>query len=496
MNRTRIGVAAFLLIFAGLAFWNGATASRQEDTSEVLCGHVCAHRMCLLKGAPVSLDQVLAQMPASNGEHSFMDLSVYLKSERIPTEGRRCSVEELDDTCFPCIASLKNPDHFVLLLKKDGPDIHLFNFNGRRAIVPIRTLEERWGSAILTVGPRTSLDKPSTAPSIEMSSLYSDIGIVPAHGRPVQSRFEIRNAGTDVLVISEIMKSCKCVEAMINAPELSPGESTELFLSYKSDANFGFFEQSVFLTTNDPEHPVVEIMTAGVTGNHVIVRPTVLRLAVDLSSGELESDYIFLETPEHFSTFEILSIAASNVRLKTQEVAWNATLQAECLRRVGMDLPLSSDVDFSSRNFRAIRVSAADDVQDSFVAEVSVRTNIHNFEELSVPVFVDAARIRTFPSIVQFTVDDQADPGTVSARLSIAGPVKGCELIRSARGGPLPTSISLQTSRDPVHNVMSLRLTGDLADVEQLHGQDIEFEVELANGRTKIQLPISYPPKG
>jgi hypothetical protein len=92
---------------------------------------------------------------------------------------------------------------------------------------------------------------------IELSATEFDFGTIPNTG-PVSQVFQVRNAGGETLEITGVSTSCGCTTAEIGSRSLSPGETTDLTVTYDPQAHDGAtgeFMRVVYVRSNDPETP-------------------------------------------------------------------------------------------------------------------------------------------------------------------------------------------------------------------------------------------------
>lgn len=92
-----------------------------------------------------------------------------------------------------------------------------------------------------------------------------DFGTVPSDAA-VERDITIRNMGTALLVINDVMASCGCAAATVGDSELAPGEATSLRVIYnrRHDMTWGpFIQHRVRIKSNDPKTPVVEFTIQG-----------------------------------------------------------------------------------------------------------------------------------------------------------------------------------------------------------------------------------------
>lgn len=103
---------------------------------------------------------------------------------------------------------------------------------------------------------------PTSGPKAEIDLGEHDFGKVRKQDGVVSKNFEIKNTGGEKLIIGDITTSCGCTSAEINKKEISAAESAIVKVNF--DPNFheepkGRFSRSVFVPTNDPENPEIEL---------------------------------------------------------------------------------------------------------------------------------------------------------------------------------------------------------------------------------------------
>lgn len=79
----------------------------------------------------------------------------------------------------------------------------------------------------------------------------------------VHRNFEIKNKGTGKLKIKRVATSCGCTRAKVKEKIIAPKESTTLRVTYEpalmSSHTEGKVKRFVYLQTNDPRNPQVEV---------------------------------------------------------------------------------------------------------------------------------------------------------------------------------------------------------------------------------------------
>ena len=100
-------------------------------------------------------------------------------------------------------------------------------------------------------GPQASVDRE-----------LHDFGVITQYGGTVDTDFTLTNIGEETLTVGQITTSCSCTSATVAKPSLSPGESTVVKVVFDPDFHeepIDVFKRTVFIPTNDPNTPEVEV---------------------------------------------------------------------------------------------------------------------------------------------------------------------------------------------------------------------------------------------
>ena len=106
-------------------------------------------------------------------------------------------------------------------------------------------------------------EKSTDGPRVRLDRTIHDFGVVPQYGGVVNAIFAIYNDGADILKIGDITTSCSCTSATISSNAIAPGDKAELIVKFDPDFHeepLGVFKRTVFIPTNDPNMPEVEIV--------------------------------------------------------------------------------------------------------------------------------------------------------------------------------------------------------------------------------------------
>jgi hypothetical protein len=108
-------------------------------------------------------------------------------------------------------------------------------------------------------------------PKFEIDATEFDFGTV-WQGEPAQRTFKVRNAGKADLTIS-VKSSCGCTVAEKPKSPLKPDEETSFAISYNTKKRKGQANQTITITTNDPERKVTQIRVHGEVKELVKMEP-------------------------------------------------------------------------------------------------------------------------------------------------------------------------------------------------------------------------------
>ena len=110
------------------------------------------------------------------------------------------------------------------------------------------------------------------APTAHVSQLEHDFGTI-LQGETVRHRFTFSNTGDAPLQVEKVSSSCGCTAALASAKVLAPGESGEIQTSFDSARFRGDVSKTVYLYTNDPVRPMVQLQLKGVVREEVTLEP-------------------------------------------------------------------------------------------------------------------------------------------------------------------------------------------------------------------------------
>jgi hypothetical protein len=101
-----------------------------------------------------------------------------------------------------------------------------------------------------------------SVPKVETGERVYDFGKVD-EGEKVKHVFRIKNVGDDTLIIKKVLTSCGCTAAGLTKRKLSPGEETEIEVTFNTKGFIKNQRKTVTLWTNDPENESVRFILKG-----------------------------------------------------------------------------------------------------------------------------------------------------------------------------------------------------------------------------------------
>lgn len=99
------------------------------------------------------------------------------------------------------------------------------------------------------------------APALVVEPAMFDFGKISSI-EPVQVDLQVHNGGQTSLIITGLSTSCGCTSARVDQEAVEPGQSTTLSVAFDPRAHPGLYGpllRMVYVTSNDPDHPELEI---------------------------------------------------------------------------------------------------------------------------------------------------------------------------------------------------------------------------------------------
>ncbi len=127
---------------------------------------------------------------------------------------------------------------------------------------------------LLTLLPALAI--AGTGPRISFSTLEHDFGEV-FHGESPSVELTCVNTGAELLIIERIESSCGCAKSVVGSPRVEPGSSGKIFAQVETlGMNPGRHSKTIYVCSNDPEHPRIALKLTFNVVRHVSVNPDIL----------------------------------------------------------------------------------------------------------------------------------------------------------------------------------------------------------------------------
>ncbi|MCK9426861.1 MAG: DUF1573 domain-containing protein [Ignavibacteriaceae bacterium] len=110
--------------------------------------------------------------------------------------------------------------------------------------------------------PVSFLSAQLAGPRIQANISQYDFGEI-MEGIVVKFSFQVKNAGDQVLHITNIMTSCGCTAAAMQNDEIQAGEGTSINVEFNSEGKSGPQHRIVTLASNDPSNPSLKLEITG-----------------------------------------------------------------------------------------------------------------------------------------------------------------------------------------------------------------------------------------
>ncbi|UCC68747.1 MAG: DUF1573 domain-containing protein [Armatimonadota bacterium] len=156
-------------------------------------------------------------------------------------------------------------------------------------------------------------EQKAPRPRIQFEEDTWDFGTI-YQSAEVSHAFVFHNTGDAVLEIGKVRSTCGCTAALLAEREIAPGQKGEIKLTFRSGTMRGRVVKHVYVGTNDPLRPRVDLRVTGEVKVEVEAVPHGIYIG-KLEVGEAIERSIALYSPE-VPSFRILEIYASHPALR------------------------------------------------------------------------------------------------------------------------------------------------------------------------------------
>jgi hypothetical protein len=127
------------------------------------------------------------------------------------------------------------------------------------------------------------------APKLVCAQPVHEFGNVEGSA-PVIHTFSVRNEGDSDLVIKKIHAPCGCTTFRLENKTLAPGATLEIPVTLSLAGRKGPQQKSLYLETNDPALPTLQLTMRGNVGSGLEINPPMLVLRQNPKTGEVAGE--------------------------------------------------------------------------------------------------------------------------------------------------------------------------------------------------------------
>ena len=155
---------------------------------------------------------------------------------------------------------------------------------------------------------------PKTAPIIQIDNPVHDFGKIGPSSKN-SCKFDFKNVGDGKLIIKKIHSDCGCIIGKLKKKEYLPDESGTITSSYRASTVEGDVEKHIYIQSNDPKNPGLELTLKAEIELQVAVNPKTLELLLNEENAGIKPITLRSKDGKKFS---IKNFSASNKALTAQ----------------------------------------------------------------------------------------------------------------------------------------------------------------------------------
>lgn len=129
-------------------------------------------------------------------------------------------------------------------------------------------------------------DRASNGSMVFESEVY-DFGIA-GQQEEIKHDFVFKNTGDGLLQIKNLRPSCGCVAALLSGENIPSGETGIIQVTFKTNKYEGKQKKFIYVETNDPKEPKIELVVQGNIKSDIAVDPQGIHFG-DVIKGETVS---------------------------------------------------------------------------------------------------------------------------------------------------------------------------------------------------------------
>ena len=259
---------ALRVCLAGMLVWMLTQVSHAQNCSnaDLLCGPTSLLALCQALGTKTDLQELKELTGFDDKAGTTMSgLRRAAEAKGLHAVGMKIGVDELAGNKALAVAYLWG-NHFVAADFGDPAGIKVTGPSGKTGILPKDEFAKVYsGFALLVARDETSFPKSEPkGPDLRSDAYDWDFGFIE-QGQQAGHIFTLGNKGVEDLVLSKVETSCTCTQAFLpKETRIPPGGKGELVVGFDSTGRQGGQAQTVYVYSNDPISPVVQLGIGGV----------------------------------------------------------------------------------------------------------------------------------------------------------------------------------------------------------------------------------------
>ena len=144
-------------------------------------------------------------------------------------------------------------------------------------------------------------------PDIQFEQRVYDFGVAGQQER-ITHHYKLKNVGKGDLTITSVRAPCDCIATLLSSKTISPGATGVIRVAFETRKYKGKQTKSIFVQSNDPDEPKIELKISGVVKTEFTLEPEFLHFG-DVERGKTVA-----------KTINLVQIGKEHLRLNRIEV--------------------------------------------------------------------------------------------------------------------------------------------------------------------------------
>jgi len=232
--------------------------------------------VCKKLGVETTLNEIvkLAGFKENKGTTMY-DLYKAARSKRLYAVGMKIGVKDLTKLRIPAIALLWN-NHFVVVESTGTDTLIITDPPNKPQPISKENFQNMYSGFALLISKDKSLFPPiySKGPDIRFDRYVHNFGKIPPDTKKkIECIFKFKNIGKEELIISKVRASCGCAAVLLSKNNVPTDGKGEVKVSFAATGRRGFQNHKVYIHSNDPITPLVQLQIQGIIKTDLIVFP-------------------------------------------------------------------------------------------------------------------------------------------------------------------------------------------------------------------------------